>query len=136
MSQDYQVACPSRDTYVYTRAYAHARTTATPIYSTTTPNLFPVLCSNILNHHASMYLARSIASNQAYSQLLSRFRDSTAPILQVYCDPPGSRMLSSCAAYISSRAYYAVDLIGDGYFFIIWVVGVFCYCSGFTIFNY
>ena len=39
-------------------------------------------------------------------------------------------MLSGCAAYIGSRAYYAVDLIGDSYFFIRWVVGVFCYCSG------
>ena len=27
---------------------------------------------NVLNHHALMYLVRSIASNQAYSQLLSR----------------------------------------------------------------
>jgi len=33
--------------------------------------------SNVLNHYESMYLARSIASNQAYSQLLSRFRDTT-----------------------------------------------------------
>ena len=32
--------------------------------------------SNVLSHHASIYLARSIASNQAYSQLLSRFRDT------------------------------------------------------------
>ena len=60
----------------------------------------------------------------------------TAPVLQVYCDPPGSRMLSGCAAYIGSRAYYAVDLIGDGYFFIIWVVGVFCCCSGLFAYNY
>ena len=45
-------------------------------------------------------------------------------------------MLSSCAAYIGFRAYYAVDLIGDGYFFIIWVVGVFCCCSGHAIEKY
>ena len=28
--------------------------------------------SNVLNHHVSMYLAQSIASNQAYPQMLSR----------------------------------------------------------------
>src|SRR6266700_2504976 len=77
LSRDYQVACPSHDTYARACARAHARTTTAPIYSTMTPNLFPVLCSNVLNHHASMYLARSIASNQAYSQLLSRFRDKS-----------------------------------------------------------
>ena len=38
--------------------------------------------------------------------------------LQVYCDPPRSRRLSGCGAYIGSRAFYAVDLIGSGYFFI------------------
>ena len=33
--------------------------------------------SNFLNRHALIYLARSIASNQAYSQLLSRFHNTT-----------------------------------------------------------
>ena len=84
LSRDYQVACSSRDTYACTYTHAHARTTAAPIYSTTTLNPFLVLCSNVLNHHVSMYLAQSIASNQAYSQLLSRFRDTTFDPL-----PPG-----------------------------------------------
>ena len=54
------------------RAHTHARITVAPIYLTMTLNLFPVLYLNVLNHHALMYLARSIASNQAYLQLLSR----------------------------------------------------------------
>ena len=35
--------------------------------------------SNILNYYELMYLAQSIASNQAYSRLLCRFRNSTYP---------------------------------------------------------
>ena len=36
----------------------------------------------------------------------------------VYCDPPVSRRLSSYAACIGSRAYYAIDSIRSSYFFI------------------
>jgi len=41
------------------------------------PKPVSVSLSNVLNHYASMYLARSIASNQAYSQPLSQFHDIT-----------------------------------------------------------
>src|SRR6266702_7536544 len=46
LSWDYQVACPSHDTYARACARAHARPTTAPISSTMTPNLFPVFCSN------------------------------------------------------------------------------------------
>ena len=46
--------------------------------------------SNVLNHHASMYLARLIASNQAYSQLLSRSVTlRLTPYQLVLCDQTG-----------------------------------------------
>ena len=48
-----------------------------PLYLRSRPRTYFCSLSNVLNHHASMYLARSIASNQAYSQLLSR---SVTPI--------------------------------------------------------
>ena len=43
-----------------------------PLYLRPRPQTYFYSLSNVLNYHALMYLARSIASNQAYSQLLSR----------------------------------------------------------------
>ena len=41
-----------------------------------------------------------------------------ASLCQVCCDPPGSRRSFGCDVYIVSRAFYAVDLVGNGCFFI------------------
>ena len=93
-----------------TRAYSSRNTSHVPprprIYSTTFPDLFLFLYQTSWNHHASMYLARSIASNQAYSQLLSRSRDTTfdpLPTSIVVADRSRAAVLrSQCCSYTAA----------------------------------
>src|SRR6266404_4193965 len=67
----------SRESPAHVRPVTPTHVPLPPLYLR--PRFLTCSCSasNVLNHHASMYLARLIASNQAYSQLLCRFRDTT-----------------------------------------------------------